>query len=203
MVYKIDTPGLQDQAVTTDKIDTAAVTLNQAASSLTNALVPVKGIIMFSGTASEVPANWSLCDGTNGTPDLRNKFVIAAQAYEDNNDNEWQTNITGTDTATGGSKDAIVVSHTHTITDDGHSHDITDPGHTHTEEGSRDSSGQDQAGSGSGDNDIAESNTSGSSVTGITIDSATTGISIDNAGSAGTNANLPPYFALAFIMRVS
>ena len=59
MVYQLDTPGLEDQAVTTDKLETAAVTLDRAASSLTNALVPVKGIIMFSGTAAEVPANWS------------------------------------------------------------------------------------------------------------------------------------------------
>jgi hypothetical protein len=37
-------------------------------------LVPVGGIIMWSGTS--VPAGWALCDGTKGTPDLRNKFVL-------------------------------------------------------------------------------------------------------------------------------
>ena len=40
MVYQLDTPGLEDQAVTTSKIDTGAVTLERAAASVTNALVP-------------------------------------------------------------------------------------------------------------------------------------------------------------------
>lgn len=206
MVYQLDTPGLEDQAVTTEKIDTAAVTLSQAASSLTNALVPVKGIIMFSGTAAEVPANWSLCDGNNGTPDLRNQFVIAADNFNDQGSpapNRWETSITGTGRATGGSKDAIVVSHNHTLTDDGHTHSITQTDHTHTEQYNTPSSGQDQAGSGSGDNDFTSTRDSGGAQANITIDDATTGITIDSAGSSGNNANLPPYFAIAFIMRVT
>merc|ERR1711997_338506 len=39
-------------------------------------LVPSGGIIMWSGSASAIPTGWSLCDGTNGTPDLRNRFVV-------------------------------------------------------------------------------------------------------------------------------
>jgi hypothetical protein len=42
-----------------------------------------------------------------------------------------------------------------------------------------------------------------SSTTGISVDSNTTGISIDSNGSSGTNANLPPYYALAYIMRTA
>lgn len=38
--------------------------------------VPKGGIIMWSGTT--VPDGWSLCDGTNGTPDLRERFIIGA-----------------------------------------------------------------------------------------------------------------------------
>jgi len=38
--------------------------------------VPVGGIIMWSGSISAVPAGWSICDGTQGTPDLRNRFII-------------------------------------------------------------------------------------------------------------------------------
>ena len=38
-----------------------------------------KGVIaMWSGVLADVPATWALCDGTNGTPDLRDKFVIGA-----------------------------------------------------------------------------------------------------------------------------
>lgn len=204
MVYQLDTPGLEDQAVTTQKIDTGAVTLERAAASVTNALVPVKGIIMFSGTAAEVPANWNLCDGSNGTPDLRNKFVIAAQAYDDATDNQWETNITGSDTATGGSKDAIVVSHIHTVTDNGHSHGVTQSNHSHGySDDTNAGTGGGQGGGGADTSTTSNSKTTGGAQANISIDSANTGITIDNEGSSGVDANLPPYFALAFIMRVT
>lgn len=38
--------------------------------------VPVGGIIMWSGTIATIPVGWALCDGTLGTPDLRDRFVI-------------------------------------------------------------------------------------------------------------------------------
>lgn len=41
-------------------------------------LVPAGAIIMWSGTVSNIPTGWHLCDGTNGTPDLRSKFIIGA-----------------------------------------------------------------------------------------------------------------------------
>lgn len=40
--------------------------------------VPVGGIIMWSGPVGQVPPGWALCDGTQGTPDLRGRFVIGA-----------------------------------------------------------------------------------------------------------------------------
>ena len=43
-----------------------------------NSVVPVGGIIMFSGTLTGLPANFKLCDGANGTPDLRNAFIKGA-----------------------------------------------------------------------------------------------------------------------------
>ena len=58
-------------------------------------------IIAWSGNTSNIPTGFVLCDGNNGTPDLRDKFIIGAG----NNYNVG---------ATGGSKDAILVSHSHT-----------------------------------------------------------------------------------------
>ena len=78
---------------------------------LTNG-VPSGAILMWSGSVASIPSGWSLCDGTNSTPDLRNRFVVGA-------------GDTYSVDATGGSADAIVVSHTHTITDPGHQHDGT------------------------------------------------------------------------------
>jgi len=63
--------------------------------------VPIGGIVMYSGAFADIPPEWVLCDGTNGTPDLSGQF-IRGTIYED------QIGVTG------GSADAIVVSHTHT-----------------------------------------------------------------------------------------
>lgn len=138
----------------------------------------VAGMIMlWSGSSASIPSGWLLCDGSNSTPDLRNRFVVGAGS----------TYAVG---ATGGSADAIVVSHTHSVTDPGHVHDLTG---TRAYNVSL--------------NDIqmttlAPNNTGqGSPVTSTSLQSATTGITIASAGSSGTNANLPPYYALCYIMK--
>ena len=86
---------------------------------------------------------------------------------------------------TGGSADAIVVSHTHSIT-------ITDPGHQHT----MNISGPDNRSGGPYNYTM---NDGGSRAT----STATTGISASNSttGSSGTNANLPPYLGIYFIIK--
>jgi len=144
-------------------------------------------IMMWSGTIATIPTGWVLCNGSNSTPDLRNKFVIGAHS---DSAGVAYTTVTGSNTQTGGSKDAIVVSHTHTAT-------VTDSGHTHTTTGHSD--GIIDAFSGANGR-YAYPKTSGQNTT---SDSSTTGISVTNAssGSSGTNANLPPYYALAFIMK--
>ena len=40
--------------------------------------VPVGTIAVWSGETTNIPTGWALCDGTNGTPDLRNRFIIGA-----------------------------------------------------------------------------------------------------------------------------
>jgi len=138
-------------------------------------------IVMWSGTVATIPSGWVLCNGSNGTPDLRDRFIIGATQDDAG---VAKTNITGSLTQTGGSKDAIVVSHNHTAT-------VTDPGHTHT------ASGISNLGGGAN----AFNWSTGASTQ--TTNSATTGISvaISTQGSSGTNANLVPYYALAFIMK--
>jgi microcystin-dependent protein len=42
--------------------------------------VPVGGIIMWSGSVSSIPSGWALCDGQNGYPDLRGRFIRGAEA---------------------------------------------------------------------------------------------------------------------------
>ena len=89
--------------------------------------------------------------------------------------------------ATGGSKDAIVVSHTHTAT-------VTDPGHLHTQ------TEYNQPG-------IGNSGGGGARVSPVTANTgtATTGISVSNSttGSSGTDANLPPYVVVYMWQRTA
>lgn len=64
-----------------------------------DAKVPKRGIIAFSGSVSEIPRGWFLCDGTNGTPDLRDRFIIGASATRGVGDTggqeEYKTNREG------------------------------------------------------------------------------------------------------------
>lgn len=45
--------------------------------------LPAGLIVMWSGLLSAIPSGWNLCDGTNGTPDLRDRFVLGAHAGDD------------------------------------------------------------------------------------------------------------------------
>ena len=145
-------------------------------------------IMMWSGTIATIPSGWLLCNGTSGTPDLRNRFVIGA--FQDTTGVAYTT-VTGSDTQTGGSKDAIVVSHTHTATST-----VTDPQHSHTSPAGQFAGTLAGGSVGYASSINAAANATNSSSTGITV--ATTN---DMAGTSGTNANLVPYFALAFIMK--
>ena len=42
------------------------------------AAVPAGTIAAWKGAADAVPAGWALCDGANGTPDLRGRFLVGA-----------------------------------------------------------------------------------------------------------------------------
>jgi hypothetical protein len=144
-------------------------------------------IMMWSGTIATIPTGWVLCNGSNSTPDLRNKFVIGAHS---DSAGVAYTTVTGSNTQSGGSKDAITVSHTHTATSS-----VTDPGHQHNVRTYR-GSAPDNFISGSFSNSQVETYNTETAVTGISV--ATT---VASSGSSGTNANLPPYYALAFIMK--
>lgn len=152
-----------------------------------SALIPVGVIVMWSGSIASVPTGWRLCNGLNGTPDLRNRFIVGA--FQDVG-GVANTTITGGNTTTGGSKDATLVSHSHTAS-------VTDPGHAHTTTPSTSFLRASAGGNGSNSGSNWRNDT-------LVVNSNTTGITVTNSteGSSGTNANLVPYYALAFIMKV-
>ena len=82
-------------------------------------LVPKGLISMWSGLISAIPTGWFLCNGTNNTPDLRNRFIYGASVDADVG-------------ATGGSKDAVVVSHNHGASSNSTGSHTHTANHSHT-----------------------------------------------------------------------
>ena len=162
----------------TSAIQTQLNTLTTSVSAVAG--VPSGSIILWSGAANAVPAGYVLCDGTNSTPNLQNRFVVGAGGT-------YAVN------ATGGSADATLPSHTHTGSIG------TAGAHTHLLPHNYDSA---TAGNYISGND-GPNNISGSANQ-SPMDSAgnhTHTLSINSAGSSATNANLPPYYALCYIMK--
>ena len=138
--------------------------------------IPAGGIFLWSGSIGSIPAGYVLCNGSNGTPDLRDRFVVGAGS-------------TYSVDATGGSANSIVVSHTHTATSV-----VTDPGHNH--------SFNILSTIANGNNAYTAT---GAQVGTGTVTTQTTGVTVAttnaSTGTSGTNANLPPYYALCYIMK--
>lgn len=110
--------------------------------------VPKGVILIWSGAVVDIPAGWIICDGTNGTPDLRDRFVIGAGTTYNPGD-------------IGGS-----IQHQHPFTGNGHTHGIS-------------------AGAGL--------------AAGVAFNDFTdTGVA---TGTTAHSPSLPPYYALAFIMK--
>lgn len=139
-------------------------------------------ITMWSGSIGTIPSGWKLCNGVgtistgSPVPNLVGRFIVGSD-----------TNAGGTYNigATGGTKDAITVAHNHIATST-----VSDPGHTHT--------GSTNAGGGSafGFDGYDFNNTPAISTTGITVSTT-----VASAGFSGVDMNLPPYFALAFLIK--
>lgn len=136
------------------------------------AAFPAGGIIMWSGTVASIPAGWALCNGANGTPDLRSKFVVGAGS-------------TYSPGATGGQ-----ASVTPTITVDNHTLTTAQmPSHAHN---------------------VAQASNVGAGSAGYTdaggqaypTGYAGGGQAHNHTASSSAVSTLPPYYALAFIMKL-
>lgn len=150
-------------------------------------ILPYGSIIMWYGSVANIPTGWALCNGANGTPNLVDRFVIGASTG---------TYAVG---ATGGYTDAAVISHSHTATNT-----VTDPQHQHVSPAA-DCGTAAFGANGTITDTFCDSN--GNAAVGWLTSAAATGITIDTTltttGESATGRNLPPYYALCFIMKVT
>lgn len=195
---------------------------------------PTGVIALWSGSIASIPSGWALCDGANGTPDLRDRFVVGAG-------NSYSVGATG-GAATVSLSEANLPSHTHSVSgttasDGAHTHNVSGNtsntgAHSHT--GSTSNTGshshnyfrQNDGNSGNASNgafnlggsravsnagahshNFTTSNTGAHSHTlSGTADSAGShthsfSATTSSTGSGTAHENLPPYYALAYIMK--
>lgn len=86
-------------------------------------VVPQGGIIMWSGAIADIPGGWFFCDGDNGTPDLRDRFIVGAKQDDAG---VAKTNVERILYQTGG-----MLSHSHMYETLEHTHELTEYGHEH------------------------------------------------------------------------
>ena len=143
---------------------------------------------MWGGLVASIPAGWALCNGQNGTPDLRDMFIKGAS---------------GDPGATGGSATHTHADHTGVIN---HTHpvNVTDPQHAHVQ-------GVNSTATGGLSGYTADTSTNTRANSGYSTSAAATGITAATTNPVGGVAALahdtpnhePPFYALAFIQKVA
>ena len=190
-------------------------------------VIPSGGIILWSGAANAIPTGWYLCDGQNSTPDLRNRFVVGAgDAYsvDATGGSADATLVSHTHNVTGNTNNTGDHSHsgnTNNTGDHSHSGNTNNTGDHAHRWGTDDADGA--GGTGNPDANGGQTwrawtdtqgahshniNTNNSGSHSHNINTNNTGdhshnVSGDTAstGSSATGANLPPYYALCYIMK--
>ncbi len=178
------------------QISTAVTTLT----TLINNTMPSGVILMWSGSIGTIPNGWVICDGTNSTPDLRDRFIVGAGTTYTVNDTGGSATVTLTAAQSG------VPAHTHGPGSLGGTTGIENANHTHDIAGLPSvtygdyADGVDSAAAlvnGTVGTTSAESATHGHNFTVTTGDTAAN----STASAASSHENRPPYYALAYIMK--
>ena len=161
---------------------------------------PSGGIIMWSGTIANIPSGWVLCDGTNSTPNLKDRFIVGSTS------DSGQTHDIGD---TGGANsltltEAQLPAHTHSA---GTLATNETGNHYHLDGTVMDSGGEDTYGSTTDasasrvDQSQAETKNEHAHTSTAGAHSHTISGSTGSTGSGSSIDNRPAYYALAFIMK--
>ena len=183
--------------------------------------VPSGIIAVWSGSEGSIPSGWYLCNGSNSTPDLRNRFIVGAgsgSSYSVGNTGGSNTVTLSTSQIPAHSHTTNNHSHNASVSDPGHGHSVSvsDPGHSHNTSvtGAKLFPGYGGAhvpygGAGgypgthfnmSNANTGISANASNAN-TSISVSTGNANPSTNNTGGGGSHENRPPYYALCYIMK--
>jgi microcystin-dependent protein len=207
---------------------TAAATTNNtqiATTAFVRSIIPAGVILMWSGSIVSIPTGWLLCDGTNGTPNLRDRFIVGAGSTYAVAATGGATSVTLGTTNLPSHTHSLSASGTTSTTDINHTHSFSattsgqSADHNHSSQASKDNSGLGDPGnsgtytnSGAGGG-IATTGTSNdhnhtvSGNTGFMNSNNTHNHTVTVTGTSGATGSgtafsiLPTYYALAYIMK--
>ena len=161
-------------------------------------LLPVGTIVMWSGAINSIPSGWKLCDGTGTAPDLRDRFIVGAGST-------YNSGNTG-----GANRVTIAISEIPSHNHDKGTLNITNSGdHSHTTNAPK--KGSKQVGQNSGNGEPAQSHAAddgtisglGNHTHGNKNFAGETGYAGGlGRGHTAAHENRPPYYALAFIIKL-
>lgn len=145
-------------------------------------------IVMWSGAISAIPTGWALCDGTSGTPNLTGKFIVHADA--DSGGTYAPGDTGGADSVT--LTEAQMPAHIHSVNINttvagAHAHTVSFPGATSADQGGSGASNATETLRATSSNGDHSHNVSGNTA---------------STGGGGSHENRPPYYALAYIMKL-
>ena len=151
--------------------------------------IPIGGIILWSGSISNIPKNYSLCNGSNGTPNLTDKFVIGAGDTYDVGSSGGESTHTLTISEMPQHNHANDLS-IESAGSHSHSFNLYRPGNSLSSVRAADAE-TNMPTSPVGTNRTGSSGTHTHTISG----------SIENSGNSQPHNNMPPYYALCYIMR--
>ena len=141
---------------------------------------------MWAGTVA--PTGWALCDGQNGRPDLRDKFIVGLGNTYSLADQGGANTVTLTESQ--------MPSHNHTFSGSNtHKHDFKGVGGDDHNDSNR------RAVVMRSDNTASHLIYTADSTTGVQNETISISGDTGNKGSGSSHENRPPYYALAFIIK--
>lgn len=206
-LWKIDGTAVTSTAAELNVLDGITVSTND----LNTRLMPSGGIIIWSGSSASIPSGWYLCNGLNGTPNLRDRFVVGAgttYAVGATGGQNAITSVPAHDHGVGNLANASGGAHTHTGTT------ASSGAHTHTGSSAFNAGNSapiypNATNTGSAANinynTVTWLQSGGSHTHTFTTDSGgahthTISGNVASSGSASVDVR-PPYYALCYIMK--